>query len=398
MKHQFAVDQNRKFFVIQDTTHIGTKLRNRLLKPDIILPMGNRYVSINHLRSLLNNVHKSVHGLSKTDVYPYDRMDFRSFEKITDKRVIDSLQKHVKDSDATVKYLEICFDVTSAYLQLDLPPLDRIFRMWNAVYFLRIWRQYINSSKSYRLADNFITQNSYSCIEINAQNLITLIKKFRDERNPEQFLTPLFDSQPCERAFRQFRSLGTMQYTKINFSLYELLHMIGRIEVMNEIAYIKLAEKPITFPNKRTGKTSIYSLPTDEEIELTISKAKEQAKADALLFGIVNSNDIENFRIESNIKSNTQIESDGADYDDDDDIDSSNDCYDIEEAFQADEFIADETQIDEDELGENSPFLYVIDENNKKCMIRKSSYVWMLQDSNEKLSNDRLRRYRVPRK
>lgn len=403
MKYHFE-NQDRKFCVVQDTTHIGTKLRNWLLKPDIVLPMGRIYVSINHLRSLLLNVHKSVHGLNRTDVYPYDRMDVQSFRKIIDDRVIEALQKHVNDSDATIKYLKICFDVTSAFLQLDLAPLDRIFRIWKALYFLRIWRGYIKASYSYSLADNFISPNAYTCIEINARNLIILIKKFRDEEKPEFFLTTLFDSQTCERAFRQFRSLGTMEYTKINFSLYELLHMIGRIEVMNDIAYVKLADKPISFPNKRTGKTTIYPLPTDEEIDFITSKAKEEAKNDALHFGMNNFDDIEHFQIESKLQliefTNNEEEVMQIIDDDADDEDDTDDNYDgenrdthNEEALQTDELTGDEN-----DLGENSAFIFVTDENNKKCLIRKSTYLWMLQDSSFKLSNDRLRRFRAPRK
>lgn len=89
--------------------------------------------------------------------------------------------------------------------------------------------------------------------------------------------TTFSDSQGCEKMFRTFRSMGTAQYTKINFSLYEVLHMTRRIEKRNEIAYISLADQKISFPNKCTGKTIIHSLPTDEEINATIEKAKHEA-------------------------------------------------------------------------------------------------------------------------
>lgn len=171
------------FDVIQDPTHIATKLRNRLLKPSIILPMGNKNISVNHLTMLIENVQKSVHGLCKSDVCPKDRQNFRSFQKIVDDRVIEALNMNIRDSGATVKYLKLCDDVTSCFLDYDLTPLDRIIRMFRAVYFFRIWRNYLKSSRYYNLSNNFITQNAYTCIEINARNMLRLITRFRNENS-----------------------------------------------------------------------------------------------------------------------------------------------------------------------------------------------------------------------
>lgn len=194
-----------KFLVVQDTTHIATKLRNRLLKPNIILPLGTHRINIGHLKSLMADVQKSIHGLCQS-VCPIDRMNFSSFQKITDDRVIQSMSNNVIGSEATVKYLKMCMEVTSSYLDFELTLLERVFRIWHALFFIRIWRKNIIASKSYQLKENFISSNAYTCIEINAQNLLLMIRKFREEKKPEQFLTSLFDSQMCENAFRQFLS------------------------------------------------------------------------------------------------------------------------------------------------------------------------------------------------
>lgn len=82
------------------------------------------------------------------------------------------------------------------------------------------------------------------CIEINARNLIrfaiVVSQKFRNRGEPEMFLPPIFDSQACEKLFRRFRSMGTTNFTKINFSILELIHMVGRVEVQTDIAYCQL--------------------------------------------------------------------------------------------------------------------------------------------------------------
>lgn len=348
--------------------------------------MGSFDVSIEHLKWLVKNVQKSVHGLSQMDVCPIDRMDFDSFTKVTDDRVLEALREHVKNSDATIQYLKIARDVTNCFLSYDLEPLDRIFKISHGTFFMRIWRQSILSSKSYTLTENFITSNAYVSLELNCRNLIDLIKKFRDLKKNEYFLPPLFDSQSCEKMFRTFRSMGTAQYTKINFSLYELLHMIGRIEVQQEIAYVKLANEKVFFPNKREGKTEIYPLPSDEEINVTIEKAKQEAMKNAEKLGMstVNStvNNIDSF--EFSCKKGI-FESD--------EDDCTQDVL-IDEYLEEDEMMTDDI-LDSETCNENSPYIIIHDDNMIKRKIRKSTYVWMLLEPSERISSDRLRRVQV---
>lgn len=67
---------------VQDTTHIGTKLRNRMLKASILLPFGNKIISVSHLKILIDNVPKHQHGLVYKDISPEDRQNFSSLEKV----------------------------------------------------------------------------------------------------------------------------------------------------------------------------------------------------------------------------------------------------------------------------------------------------------------------------
>lgn len=102
---------------IQDTTHIGTKLRNLLLKPSVLLPFGNSAISLAHLKLLIKNVPKDIHGLTRTDISPDDRQNYKSLEKIMEKRVIDALSKYVVGSEATTTFLIICKYITSSFLR-----------------------------------------------------------------------------------------------------------------------------------------------------------------------------------------------------------------------------------------------------------------------------------------
>jgi len=61
-------DETNQEIYIQDTVHIGTKLRTRFLKPNIVLPMGTYFASVDHLIELTRNYTKDKHLLTMTDL------------------------------------------------------------------------------------------------------------------------------------------------------------------------------------------------------------------------------------------------------------------------------------------------------------------------------------------
>lgn len=392
MWHHFLFDPESNFNVVQDSIHAATKLRNRILNVNE-LPMGKHKVSVNHLKKLLRVADKAVHGLCQTDVSPNDRQNFNSFEKITSQRVLNALKSYVPDSQATAFYLQLSSDVVSSYREYDLKPCARIERMWHAVYFLRIWREHIKASQRYTLKDHFITSNAFSCIELNARNLIDLIRKCRENNKPQHFIPTLFQSQTCEKTFRQLRSMGTANYTKINFSVLELLYLVGRIEAQNEILHFKLNNKGVFFPKFEVDgrKTIVYTLPSEEEIFDVMHRAKIQAIQNANEFGMaLNENILETYDhpYKRHIDINNEIETDTEKCslypDSDDEFTNSH--------FEKETDDSDITEIMEESDNENKQFIEIISDNGTKKIIRKSHLVWMLSEKCSKLSNDRLKR------
>lgn len=178
-------------YFIQDTIHIGTKLRNRLLNSPIVLYIGTHIVSIVHIKILLKMVSKEVHGLVLSDVVPEDRQNYGSLEKIMHDRVINAMKTHVADCEATVMYLTLCKLITSAFTVPNLTPIKRIYNIWYALYFVRLWRKWLKSTKGYSLSENFISDNAYTCLEINAHNLVKLIQNLRSKGQEHLFLPQL---------------------------------------------------------------------------------------------------------------------------------------------------------------------------------------------------------------
>lgn len=341
---------------------------------------------------LIKNVKKEVHGLVFSDICPEDRQNFASFEKITSDRVLSALDKYVADSAATIMYLKHSRDFIRAFTDVELTPLDRVLMAWRTLYFFRAWLKWIqgheNQSVKYNINDNFISQNCFTCMEINAYGLLHLIKKFRDNNQSNLFLIGLFNSQTCEETFRQFRSLTPANWTKINFSLLELLHMVSRIELQNDIAYFKLSEIA-TLPriHGQSNKHKQFTLPTDEELRNTLEQAIDEAVLDAAKFGMeIDPDQIRKCEISKGQikhKKNDQGES------------SLNrvECID-QPAMMNCTYFCDYAEKVSDIDG-NSRFLQICDEDGTAKVIRKSAIVNMLFESPRSLSKDRLERVKL---
>lgn len=123
---------------MQDTVNIGTKMRNRILHSSIvysILHMGNETEAIVHIKLLLEKVSNGLIVWSDTELE--DRQNYSSFEKLLQPRMFGSLEKNIVNSMGTIMHLKLCQQITSSYLDASLDPVERINRMWNALYFLR---------------------------------------------------------------------------------------------------------------------------------------------------------------------------------------------------------------------------------------------------------------------
>lgn len=208
-----------------------------------------------------------------------------------------------------------------------------------------------------------------------------MIVKLRDAGKPEWFLTHLFDSQPCESTFRQMRSMGTLNFTKINFTLSELFHLIERVELQNDIVYNRLAHTDIIFPRikervKLGVEHHVYDLPSNEELKDTLKRAHEDAKEISIEFDIYcESVEVSQCPLKKpNIAQ--QRQSNESDIEDDDFIENSS--------------ILDER--DKLNLEENSKFIEICYTDGSKQVVRKSSIIGLLSDSTKKLSSDRLKR------
>jgi len=124
---------------VQDTVHICTKLRTRLLKPNVILPIENYEISVSHLQQLTETISTDKHLLTMTDLSPDNKMNFLSAKNICSEKVTDLLMT-IPENKGTVEFLKMMNNVLTSYLDTNISIQERIYRIWYSVYFLRIWR------------------------------------------------------------------------------------------------------------------------------------------------------------------------------------------------------------------------------------------------------------------
>ena len=124
-----------------------------------------------------------------------DKMNFNAIDKMSAPCVTNILSKN-KEAQATRQLLLITRHILDSFLDKSLTTDRRIYLIWYTVFFLRIWRKWIINHDKHQLK-NWITLNTYTCIELNAHGLLIAVEKFRQE--PKLFLPWLFSSQPCEK-------------------------------------------------------------------------------------------------------------------------------------------------------------------------------------------------------
>lgn len=376
---------------VQDTVHLLTKLRNFFLKSKgkylKKLPFGSKhFITVNHLEYLKDNVGKDKHGLTNTTLNPIDRQNFASAQKMCDSRVISLLHERVKYSGATAKFLEIMRNVSEAFMDESISPQERIRKIWYSIFLVRLWRQFIENSKTLTLKDNFLTANCYSCLELNAHSLIFIIV-FLGKSNSKQFFMPKnFSSQPCEEFYRQIRSFTTVYSTMANCTTKEAISRVKKIQLQSDIS---TSNTGFLFPrnlcSNDSSKENSFEMPTESEIIEIVENCKTSAINDAIDFGLLKK-PLSNIPcgIVPYVPKISGIEKKFASMAISDEIERKICLNDVLLKNFANKFGTKE-------VSESSSYVE-IHGNNKRLVVKKTSLCWFLNRESVKLSSDRLER------
>lgn len=389
-------------FYIQDIVHIATKLRNFLLRSisdKKIIPFGKNLIRVEHLYELLKMFTKDKHQLTLSTLNPKDKQNFRSVQRICHSRVTNLLRDHVANSCATVQFLYILRDIIDSFMDTNLAPLQRVRKIWYAVFLIRIWRSYVLSNKRFTLKDNFLSMNCYVCIELNAHSMIKCMLYLNEINKPELFMPFLYESQACENIFRQLRSLSTVYSTVINCTLKEAIRRISSIHFQNQV--IQLTSNNFVFPRMQNSQFSqnSVSLPTAVEINEEILFCKQLAMITAKNLGLIKINNakckqyvckINPLTLENRTNNRHKMKSVPS-------VDSKSNAFQFKPVdlknIQLKNFDGKYRTSDMSEAG---PYVKIVCTDDKEILVKKTSLCWLLGTDSVKLSNDRLLRVRSP--
>ncbi|CAF3216555.1 unnamed protein product [Rotaria sp. Silwood2] len=169
----FFLRQRQLILCFQDPIHICTKLRNRLLSTTAEMIIGNQRISLDLLSEMIASRSKLKHGLVKSDIYPHDKQNFASCEKISSNSVISTLEE-ISNSLATRLYLRLIRSVIIAYIDRATSINDRVYHAWFTVFLCRIWWAWL-LTKTEHDSDEMLSRSSH---ENSSQSIGKLKRKF----------------------------------------------------------------------------------------------------------------------------------------------------------------------------------------------------------------------------
>lgn len=385
-------------FYVQDHIHNMTKLRNLFLRTEKYhgkLPFGPYFfVQLSHLKFLLQNYPKDQHELTPSTLDPVDKQNFASASRMCSDKVIQLLKKSLPTSVGTVKFLEIMRAIYDSFCDPKLTPLERVEKIWFAVFILRIWRKFILAQNHLTLKENFLTHFSYVAIEINAHSLILIMLHLKHINFEHWFLPFIFDSQSCEGFFRQIRSLTSVYSTVANCSTKEIIARINKIQLLSDITH----KTNFAFPrvkDKMELLGQVNELPTKEDIYNKIFECKTKALEFAVDIGMLSEEDdyldlpCEIKQI--NFKLNNEIESNSTE----------NAKQMVLNTIARMRTVASVTTLknyaknfSEKNISETSSFVEIYNNGKRRMVVKKSSLCWLFRGDSGKLSSDRILRVR----
>ena len=197
----------------------------------------------------------------------------------------------IPEAAGTRQMVKIIQCVVDSYMDKTLDPLQRIEKIWYALFFLRYWRNWpwVTVHPMYEVQKHFITSNAFKCVELNAHALIIALMTARENFEGHAcFLPWILGSQCCEQAFRSVRSMSSIFSTPINFGMLGLLRRLHHLDIISSLQ-ANSDDTGIKFPapakwkcQQNNGATSevrtSFQCFTDGKIQECIEKALKSAK------------------------------------------------------------------------------------------------------------------------
>jgi hypothetical protein len=267
------------------------------------MKMGKYLINKEHIIYLIESYSKIEHSLIKSDINVKDRQNFPSCRRISSENVLNLLNEN-ENFKGTYVYLSLLRSIIIGFIEKSSTIKERLYHIWTVVFTCRLWWSWIHywAIKHSRNIDNsesvkqvksnsFITKPTFWCIEINAHTLLYIILLVIQKKLPVDALnTYLFNSQTCENTFRIARALSDPYSSIINFTVKSFINRCETILIINSIKTHggQIGDYQFKFSqhHKLDKEVHVYSVNplkqlnlTEFDIEKIIQNAFESAKS-----------------------------------------------------------------------------------------------------------------------
>ena len=131
-------------------------LPTRILTPSNLIIIGAENAGVSHLQYVYDHISKNLHGLSQQTIDNNDKQNYASIAVLVSEDLEQCLyQVHDRiRSLGTIIYLRYMRSIRDANFDKTLSPLDRVSLLWEATFFFRIWKYWLNEN-DYSVNDNW---------------------------------------------------------------------------------------------------------------------------------------------------------------------------------------------------------------------------------------------------
>ncbi len=282
---------NRKPCIMSsDGKHAKKNSRGSAISGARVLAMGRYLIHYSQLATLAQGEDSP---LMKSDIIGVDKQDDRAAARLFSSATVDYARVVMPDELGLASYLFIVGEVLDAQQNRHLGHCERVKMLWRARFFLDGWRQHILDHPHYTAPTHFITRELYDILSIFINAMLCLILTHRDFFPDVPLFHWLNSTEPCEHFF------GCARKIQKDFTFVEWLIMLPKIAILmaGELRNkMKGAQEKASasrygyhhsyFHSRGVNLSNLASFPSDDEFQLMIDVAHEEAQNLLTLLGI----------------------------------------------------------------------------------------------------------------
>ena len=146
----FTIKTTNGIAYVQDVVHLAVKMKARLLRSSIVLPLDPFLAGVHHLHLIQASYGKDTRDMRENNIDHKDRQNYDAVLHITSGSVL-GLVLEMQEALGTYTYQKVMRSIIDIYLDKNLDAKTRIEKVWYGVHLMRYWQEWILLNPKYSL-------------------------------------------------------------------------------------------------------------------------------------------------------------------------------------------------------------------------------------------------------